>query len=110
MDLLITFVPLLILMLFWIGVPLLVLRLIKGPMSKAWQFDHNGNNIHIIKNWTRVSLFVNDKLQDENNGLFVISSNLLGRLPTGEELKVSIGSGVGFRCNVFVDQSLIFKG
>lgn len=109
MELLFTFGPLLLLLLFWIGVPLLVLRLIKGPLTREWKVDHDGNNIHIIKNWTRVSLFVNDKLQDETNGLFVISSRLLGRLPAGEELKVSIGSGVGFRCNVFVDQNLIFK-
>lgn len=109
MDILVTFLPLLLLLMFWIGVPLVILRMVKGPLSREWQIEHEGNRIHINKTWTRVSLFINNKLQDENNGLFVISSKLLGKLPGGEEVKVSIGSGVGFRCNVFVDQNLIFK-
>ena len=105
-----SFVGLLALVLLWTFFVGLVCILLAILLSKRqWTVDYEGNVIRVENTWVRETLYVNAEIQDENIGLLAIRSKLWGKLPTGEEVKVSIGSTLNFHCNIFVDQKLVFK-
>jgi len=83
--------------------------LLKVLSNREWTVEHNGNVIRVENTWVRETLYVNAAIQDENVGLLASRSKLWGKLPTGEEVKVSIGSTFNFHCNIFVEQRLIYK-
>jgi hypothetical protein len=96
----------LIWLLFTVVIGLLLTKLLS---NREWTTEYKGNIIRVENTWVRETLYVNAAIQDENIGLLASRSKLWGKLPTGEEIKVSIGSTLNFHCNIFVDQKLIFK-
>jgi hypothetical protein len=86
-----------------------LLLLMKVVSNREWKAEYNGNIIRVENTWVRETLYINAAIQDENIGLLASRSKLWGKLPTGEEVKVSIGSTLNFHCNIFVDQKLVFK-
>ena len=74
-------------------------------MSK-WELNHSGNVILVKNSVAGEKLFVNGELQDERNGLS-LRSRLYGKLPTGENIKVSLGGWFSTQCRIFVDHKLI---
>ncbi len=73
---------------------------------KKWEADVRGHKILIVNTMTSEALFVNGELQDERIGLKT-ESRLFGKLPTGEEIKVSIGGNFKIVCRLFVDNKLV---
>ena len=75
---------------------------------KKWEVNHGGNVIAVENRPFTESLFVNGELQDEKMG-FSYQQRLWGRLPTGEEIKVSIGGVWAVHCRIFVDNKLVLS-
>ena len=73
---------------------------------KKWEVDVNGHKIKVINTWSKEALFVDGRLQDERLGI-KSDSRLYGKLPTGEEIKVSIGGIFSIECRLFVDNQWI---
>jgi len=69
---------------------------------KTWEIKHNENTIKIESDLAGERLFVNGALQDKQCG-FAYRSRLWGRLPSGEEIKASLGGWFKINCYVFVD-------
>jgi hypothetical protein len=86
-----------------------LLLLVKLFSNREWTVEYNGNVIRVENTWVRETLYVNAAIQDENIGLFASRSKLWGKLPTGEEIKVSVGSTLNIHCNIFVQQKLVYK-
>ena len=86
-----------------------VFLLVKLLSNREWTVEHNGNMIRVENTWVRETLYINAAIQDENIGLLAPRSKLWGKLPTGEEVKVSIGSTFNLHCNIFVEQRLVYK-
>lgn len=104
------FLNLFVYILFVVLLAAAILLLFGKFLSKReWTVEHNGNIIRVENTWVRETLYVNAAIQDENIGLFASRSKLWGKLPTGEEVKVSIGSTLNFHCNIFVEQRLVYK-
>lgn len=72
-----------------------------------WIAQYEGNEIVIDNSPTRMSLYINDELQDEHNGLIFPVSPLFGKLPSGEEVKVRFGGVFIFQIIVFVNNKKI---
>ena len=73
---------------------------------KKWSANYGSNKILIENRWYRESLFVNGELQDERLGL-KFESSLYGKLPTGEFIKVRIGSIFTMEYRIFIDNKLV---
>lgn len=73
-------------------------------MSAQWTYQYNDNTI-VVKNDGVIELLVNGQIQDKKEGI-KLSSELSGRLATGEEIKVSIGGFWKIKCNLFIDNVL----
>ena len=74
-------------------------------MAKAWTYRYNGNTIEVRNSIAGEELFVNGKLQDKKTGL-KLSSDLKGKLDSGEEIKASLGGAVKMQCSLFVNNEL----
>lgn len=57
---------------------------------KVWDMNYQGNNIHVENEVLTERLFINGKLHDETRGGGE-RTKLLGRLPDGRLVKVSLG-------------------
>jgi len=75
---------------------------------KKWELNHNGNKVKVENRISGERLYVNDELQDERNGLS-FNSRLYGQLPTGENIKVSLGGWFILQCRVFIDNKLVLS-
>jgi len=73
---------------------------------KKWEIKHGENSIVVENRVSGEKLYVNGELQDERNG-FSVSSRLYGKLPTGENIKVSLGGWFIMQCRIFVDHKLV---
>lgn len=72
---------------------------------QVWNYSYGNNSIRIV-NGDETELYVNGQLQDRLYGIS-FSARLTGALPTGEEIKASIGSsGIKVRCSLFVNHCL----
>lgn len=74
---------------------------------KAWETSYNGHKIRVENRVSGERLYVNGELQDEQLG-WAYRERLWGRLPTGEEVKASIGGMWTAQCRIFVDNRLAF--
>ena len=73
-------------------------------MAKQWTYKHGMDTILVENTLFRgESLFVNGELQDKTHCLF--STSLYGKLPTAEEIKVSLGGLFAIQCCLFVDNN-----
>ncbi|MCL2674688.1 MAG: hypothetical protein FWE92_05080 [Defluviitaleaceae bacterium] len=62
-------------------------------MAKTWTYEYEGNIIEVKNGWT-TELIVNGKQQDKFTGIAITDAlNLRGKLPNGEEIKVTLGGG-----------------
>lgn len=69
---------------------------------QIWNYSYKNNSIKVV-NGDETELYVNEQLQDRQYGIS-FSARLTGKLPTGEEIKASIGgSGIRVKCSLFVD-------
>ena len=73
---------------------------------KTWNIDYYGNNIHIENEVLTERLFINGKLHDETRGGGE-RAKLIGRLPDGRLVKVSLGGFWAIHCTVFVEEEMI---
>jgi len=73
---------------------------------RKWEINHNGNMIVVENRATCERLYVNGELQDERMGLSS-QSRLWGQLPTGENIKVSLGGWWRIQCRIFIDHKLV---
>lgn len=73
-------------------------------MGSEWVYKYNNWSI-IVKNGKAVELYVDGQLQDRKTGIR-LSADLHGCLPTGEEIKASIGGLVDVECSLFVNNAL----
>lgn len=56
---------------------------------KVWEKKYNNHLIRIENYWIKEILLVDGEIQDETYGLTFISK-LIGKLPNGEEIKVTL--------------------
>lgn len=73
---------------------------------KTWNVKHEENEIRVENGWKAERLFINNKLHDEGRGI-ATRSKLIGRLPDGQLVKVSIWSGFRIHCTIFVEDEII---
>ncbi|MDR2940644.1 MAG: hypothetical protein LBV08_10050 [Clostridiales bacterium] len=74
---------------------------------KRWELNHLGNTIVVENSALSERLYVNGELQDEQVGLGM-RSRLWGKLPAGEEIKVSVGGSTwNIQCRIFIDNKLV---
>jgi hypothetical protein len=76
---------------------------------RKWETRYNNDTIAVENEMTGERLYVNGELQDELLGT-AERSRLWGQLPSGETIKVSIGSkGFKVQCRVFVNNKLVLS-
>lgn len=75
---------------------------------KVWEVKHNTDVIRVENYWDKERLYVNDVLQDEQNGL-AHRSRLFGKTSLGEDVKVSLGGVWTMQCTIFVDNKLLIS-
>lgn len=73
---------------------------------KTWDAKYYGNNIHIENEVLTERLFINGKLHDETKGDGT-RAKLIGRLPDGRLVKVSLGGFWTIHCTIFVEDEKI---
>lgn len=73
---------------------------------KVWEIEYNGNSIRVENKWCEERLFVNDELQDKQMGV-TERVRLWGELPTGEQIKVSIGGVFRAHCMIFINNKVV---
>ena len=77
---------------------------------KNWELTYEGSRITVENEWNRERLYINDTLHDEGFGL-ASRSKLIGRLPDGKLVKVTIASGFwSVQCSIFVEENEILRG
>ena len=70
-----------------------------------WTYRY-GNDVIVVENLlSGEQLCVNDEVQDKKTS-FKFRSELKGKLPSGEEIKVALGGGLTAKCTLFVDNKL----
>ena len=74
---------------------------------KKWEYNYSGSVIAVENRMSGERLYVNGELQDETMASFTGEARLWGRLPAGEEIKVSLGGAFSVQCRVFVDNKLL---
>jgi len=75
---------------------------------KKWEATYAGSVITVENSGGGERLYVNGELQDEQIGL-ATRSRLWGQLPTGEQVKVSLGGNFTVHCRIFVDHKLVLS-
>jgi hypothetical protein len=76
---------------------------------KKWELNYAGNIITVENRTLSEMLYVNGELQDEQIG-WSYRSRLWGQLPTGENIKVSVGGGwFTMQCRIFIDNKLVLS-
>jgi len=76
-------------------------------MVKQWTYRHGDDTILVEYTWyCEERLFVNDSLQGKRFSVFG-TTTLWGGLPTGEEIRASIGGMLAAQCFLFVDNKLL---
>ena len=74
---------------------------------KTWEVNYGAHVVTVENRASGERLYVNGELQDEQLGINV-GSRLCGQLPTGEDVKVSIGGVWKIHCRIFIDNKMIF--
>lgn len=72
---------------------------------KKWTYQYGDNTIVVQTKLDGEMLIVNGELQDKKEGIR-LTSELSGKLKSGEEIKVSLGGFWSVKCNLFVDHAL----
>lgn len=71
-----------------------------------WEYEYEDNKILVRNSLDASQLLINGKVQDAKNGL-TLSADLVGELPDGKQVKVSLGGLWTVKCSVFVDHELL---
>lgn len=74
-------------------------------MAKTWTYKYGSNTIEVKNGVAGEELYVNGQLQDKKTGI-KFSSDLKGKLDSGEEIKASLGGAITVKCNLFVNNEL----
>jgi len=74
-------------------------------MAKTWTYKYGDNTIEVVNRASGEELRVNGELQDKQTGISD-RSKLWGKLPTGEEIKASLGGVLTIECSLFIDNKL----
>lgn len=77
--------------------------------QKEWTVECQGHLLRVENRSLRETLYVDGEIQDQCVGYFAFRAHLTGRLPEGGEIKVHIGAGFRYHCNIFVDNRLIYS-
>ena len=75
-------------------------------MSRKWGYKYNQNTIIVKNTINSETLSVNGELQDKKTGI-AFRSELTGKLPSREEIKVVLGGNLTIQCSLFVDNKLL---
>ena len=73
---------------------------------KTWDINYQGNNIRVENKTLEERLFINGKLHDEERG-DGMRAKLIGRLPDGRIVKVSLDGFWTIHCTIFVENEKI---
>ena len=73
---------------------------------KTWETTYSGAHILVENGFSRETLTINGKLQDEGIGL-ASRSKLIGRLPGGQLVKVCLGGFWRIHCVIYVEDEKI---
>ncbi|WP_066895466.1 hypothetical protein [Clostridium nigeriense] len=73
---------------------------------KVWEKKYNNHLIRIENYWNKEILLVDGEVQDETYGL-TSRAKLIGRLPSGEDIKVNLGGNFSMVCILFIDNKKI---
>lgn len=74
-------------------------------MAKTWIYNYNESTIKVINSTNCSELYINGVLKDKNNGIN-FQDTLMGKLSTGETVKVSLGGTLKVECTLFIDGEL----
>ena len=74
-------------------------------MAKKWIYQYDNNTILVENKVSGETLTVNGEVQDKKTGI-AFRSELRGRLPSGEEIKATLGGNLTVQCTLFVDNKL----
>ena len=75
---------------------------------KSWNAFFEGNKIRVENHTFSEKLYINGKLHDEGSGI-ASRAKLIGKLPDGKLVKVSIGGCLAVHCTIFVEDQMILK-
>ena len=75
----------------------------------VWQAEYESNVIHITNRSSTAELHVNNELQDERFGLFVVdlTGHLFNKNGERKDIKVNLGGTFRVGCRLFVDDKKI---
>ena len=75
----------------------------------VWQAEYESNVIRITNRSSTAELHVNNELQDERFGLFVVdlTGHLFGKNGERKDIKVNLGGTFRVGCRLFVDDKKI---
>ena len=73
---------------------------------KVWEKQYNNHTIRIENYWNKEILLVDGEVQDETYG-FASRAKLIGKLPSGEDIKVNLGGNFRIGCILFIDNKRI---
>ena len=80
-------------------------------MPKKWTYKYNQNTIIIENSIIGETLTINGEIQDKKTGITPLSllkgAELIGKLPSGEEVKANLGGFFTTTCTLFVDNKLL---
>lgn len=81
----------------------------RGEDLKKFEVMHMGHHIRVENRWfSGEKLYIDDQLQDENIGIGLRAS-LTGELQEDKgKVKVNLGGNFKIKCNIFVDNKLIY--
>lgn len=74
--------------------------------KSCWSVEVDKNKIVVENTANEIKLLVNDKLQDKYIGI-IGSPKLIGLLPDGKLVNVSVCGNFKMRCLIFVDGELV---
>ena len=75
-------------------------------MAKQWTYRYDKNIINVENSIKGEKLSINGEVQDMRTGLTFRRVELKGKLPSGEEVRASLGGNWTIQCNLFVDNKL----
>lgn len=71
-------------------------------MARKWRYEYSSHEIVVKNSAAGEALYVDEKLQDLKRGL-TSRSELHGKLPSGEEIKATLGGIFVMHCDLFID-------
>ena len=94
---------------FWCVVSMIVgiIMLIFGS-NKTWLYKYGKNTIVVKNTLLGCELIINEQLQDKKTTSLATQGTLQGKLESGEEVMVHLGSGLfGVDCNLRINNKII---